>query len=110
MMRVLALTLLIAAIGLYFEMMWLVWMGLVASLAFFIMMRPQKKAKKAAAEREVLYPVIYEDDGDAPYLYPEKQNITVVTQGSDDRFQKTARTLGKIGAICIRMLKGKKKK
>ncbi|MFW5902649.1 MAG: hypothetical protein ACOCTT_02055 [archaeon] len=49
--------------------------------------KPSKKSKKTGKKTEetILHPVVYEDAGDPPKLYPEKSKIKVYPNGTDKK-------------------------
>jgi len=71
----------------------------------------EKKVAEKAAPREVIYPVIYEDAGEPPYLYPKKQQIKVRPNQIDDvEWEKTVAMPGRILASIMGFFTGKYKK
>lgn len=113
MIRVLGLVLIIVLISLWLGMLWLAYLGVLAGLALFIMMRPRKIRGKAPAkaERDTIYPVIYEDVGEPPFLYPEKQTIKVIPKNTyDTSWEKTVKMVGTVGSFFLAIATGKARK
>ena len=79
--RNIMLLLILIIIGYYLEMQWLVLM--LAVVLFLIGLGSIKissgKPKKVTVKKnpDVIYPVIYEDVGEPPLLYPEKMSVKV---------------------------------
>lgn len=47
--------------------------------------KPKKKPSRNNEEETILHPVVYEDAGDPPYLYPEKGKIKVYPNGVEKK-------------------------
>ncbi|GEM_PF-6073632 len=58
----------------------LFWAGILLLVAGAVWPEKKKIMKKKEKEETVLHPVIYEDEGEPPYLYPPKFKITYKTK------------------------------
>ena len=115
MMRVISLVILIALVGIWLDMYWLAYMAGLVGLIFAYMLRPKKIPKGAAVPKpevkDTIYPVIYEDVGEPPLLYPEKQIVKIIPrQNPNDSWEEAVRTMGVLGGMGISLLTGRYKK
>ncbi len=110
--KILALIVLCLLVGFYLNLSWLV---ILLAVALFFMVLPSKKepAKKSSgAPKEVLHPVIYEDVGEPPYLYPPKFEIKVFPEEKGRReelWAKSIRNFGRMIGAGLGLLLGTKK-
>ena len=97
--HLIALGIVICLVGIYTPYGILFWVGMMTSVAGAVWPAPKKKSSPKKEEDEtILHPVIYEDVGDPPYLYPEKMKIAYKTKKSKP--ERTAAFIPKsIGAI-----------
>ena len=115
--RVLLLLLICMLIAFYLELEWLI-MGLAAvlflgAIASIKMEKPKVVAVPKEASRDVIYPIIYEDVGESPYLFPPEQKIKVVPDYGDkvsQPWQSAAKGIGNIIKTGIGLISGPKKK
>ncbi|NYZ80123.1 hypothetical protein H0N95_02630 [Candidatus Micrarchaeota archaeon] len=116
--RVLLLMLICLLIAFYLKMSWLMTLICGALVILGIAsIEPKKTAKKPApkGEQEIIYPVIYEDTGDAPYLFPEKFEVKAypgAKGGTWPMWSSASKAVGSMFAVGMKMLLhgGKKKK
>lgn len=70
-----------------------------------------KKKKQEEAQKEIIYPVIYEDVGEPPYLFPEKFTVKGYPHESDKEFWMLAiEGIGNIFKFFLYLFKKPKKK
>lgn len=102
-------------IAFYLEIAWLV--TLLAIVLFFLAIasikreKPRTIAVPKAAESDIIYPVIYEDTGEAPYLYPKKMKVKVIPNwyGGESMWTNALYGVGNIFKSSIGWLTGGKK-
>ena len=78
----------------------LIGIGMIA-IAGYTPRASGKSVKKTEEEETILHPVVYEDAGDPPYLYPERGSIKVYPKGKERK--TTAQSMSESGGM---MLKG----
>ena len=111
--RIIILILVSILIGFYLELGWLV--QLLALTLFLIgistIKREKPKTVEVPKERDIIYPVIYEDVGEPPWLYPEKMKIKVHpdTGGYTNAMEDAIGGVGNIFKAGIRLISGSKK-
>ena len=97
-------------IGFYMQLDWLVMM-LVVFLFFALLSslsKPKNKAVQKAPE-EIIYPVIYEDVGESPFLYHPETTISVNPNWTPEKYwAKAAKGMGNVFGTMIKVAKGKK--
>ena len=73
--------------------------------------REKPKTVKVPKQQDVIYPVIYEDVGEPPWLYPEKMNIKIhpKPQTYSSAWEDAFEGLGNVFKTGIKLF-GKKKK
>ncbi|MEM0372696.1 MAG: hypothetical protein QXO69_02545 [archaeon] len=117
--RVLLLMLVCLLIAFYLKMGWLITLicAALVILAIASMLPAKKPAKKPApkGEQEIIYPVIYEDTGEPPYLFPQKFQVKAYPEekgGTWPMWASASKAVGSMFAIGMKMLlhRGKKKK
>lgn len=67
--------------GIYLGMVEIAIMIGLAMILISYTPKPKKKPSGNGEEETILHPVVYEDAGDPPYLYPEKGKIKVYPDG-----------------------------
>ena len=84
--RVMIMAIAALIMGFYLELQWLVIsMTLVVVLGALInTQKPGKAPAPKSTADKVLYPVIYEDVGDPPFLYPEKFTVLYSPDGKQE--------------------------
>ncbi len=115
MMRVIGLVILIALVGVWLDMYWLAYMATGVGLIFAYMLRPKKRPRGVPVPKpevkDTIYPVIYEDVGEPPLLYPKEQIVKIIPrQNANSTWEEFARTVGIIGGMGISLLTGRYKK
>lgn len=101
-------------IGFYLEMNWLV--ILIAIVLFLIMIGSIKRESPQTVAvpkgEDILYPVIYEDVGEPPYLYPEHMEIKVMPDyfGGTSMWEDAAHGISNIIKTGIKTVSPKKEK
>ena len=81
--KALLLLLVSMLIAFYLEIAWLVTLLAIALFLFAITSIKREKPKIVSVPKgggDVIYPVIYEDTGEPPYLYPEKMKVKVIPE------------------------------
>ncbi|MEM3412221.1 MAG: hypothetical protein QW735_00785 [archaeon] len=81
-------------------------------LSVLIAVWPKKQYKKTEKkekedEETILHPVIYEDIGEPPYLYPKKGKIEIITKWPKhgSTFMLAGESLGKVSGSIIKLFK-----
>lgn len=114
--RVLLLLLICMLIAFYLQLDWLIMLiaGVMVLMAIANMPVKKKQAVPTGKkEKDIIYPVIYEDVGEPPYLYPEKFDVKIYPgeeSGAWTMWQNALKAIGNIFKIGIWMTKPKKKK
>ena len=111
--RVIILILISMLTAFYLELDWLI---LFLSVTLFLIglttiKREKPQTIKVPKQRDVIYPVIYEDVGEPPLLYPEKMKIKVHpdTGGYTSALDDALGGVGNILKAGIKLASGKKK-
>jgi len=111
--RVIIALLICLLISFYLELSWLV---LLLAVSLFLMglttiQREKPKTVKVKKEPDVIYPVIYEDVGKPPLLYPEKMNIKIEPKAHEytSAWEDAFSGLGNLIKVGLKLLTGKKK-
>ncbi len=114
--KTILLILLVIIIGYYLQLNWLI---LLFSIILFLIglasIKPSSgKTKKVKVNKnpDVIYPVIYEDVGEPPMLYPEKMSIKVHpdTKNYTNAWEDALRGIGAGAKALMKLFTGKKKK
>ena len=99
-------------ISFYLDLVWLTAL-LVVFLFFVVLGSMERKERRVAVPRggqeEIIYPVIYEDVGEPPWLYHPQTKIDVVTDWTPaTQWGKAARGMGNIFNVASHLIRGKK--
>ena len=110
--RVLFVTFLCIVIAFYLSLEWLA--ILLSVFLFFVVLGNLPKEKKMPAARgpeEVIYPVIYEDVGESPWLYHPESKIEVNPEWEPStQWGKAGAGMASIFATAVNLMKGKREK
>jgi len=109
------LILILVIIAYYLNLSWLV---LLLSVVLFLIAlsslsfskKKEKTVKKVNKNPDVIYPVIYEDVGEPPMLYPEKMAIKIhpETKMYSKAWEDALTGAGNAGKALLKLLFGKK--
>lgn len=112
--KALLLLLVSMLIAFYLEIAWLVTLLAIALFLFAITSIKREEPKIVAVPKggeDVIYPVIYEDTGEPPYLYPKSMKVKVIPEwyGGEDMWTNALYGVGNIFKSGLKWLTGGKK-
>lgn len=101
-------------IAFYLEIGWLVTLLAIVLFLFAIASIKREKPKTVAVPKggeDVIHPVIYENTGEPPYLYPKSMKVKVIPEwyGGESMWENAIYGMGNIFKSGIRWLTGGKK-